>query len=278
MKKFTYFGKSFYLDGKPFIIRSGAIHYFRVPSIYWRDRLQKLKECGFNCVETYVAWNLHEKKEGEFDFSDELDLGMFIDTAQELGLYAIVRPGPYICAEWEFGGLPTWLLRDPELRIRCNNARYLKKLYRYLEKVFHVLSPRLIENGGNVLMTQVENEYGGYGRDKNYLLALYEFYKAKLPNCIFFTSDSIDDIDDFEAGAIDGCLSFVNFGSDTLRRMKKLEELRPNQPLMCMEFWSGWFDHWGGEHHVRSAADISKAILPFLENDYNFNMYNFRCL
>lgn len=275
MKRFTYKGKSFYLDGEAFTIRSGAIHYFRIPSAYWRDRLLKLKECGFNCVETYVVWNLHESQEGEFNFSGGLNLGRFIDEAKALGLYVIVRPGPYICAEWEFGGLPAWLLSYPQLRIRCNNALYLEKLYRYLNRVFEVVKPRLIEAGGNVLMMQVENEYGGYGRDKGYLSALYEFYKSRLPNCIFFTSDSIDDVDDFEAGAIEGCLSFVNFGSETLRRMEKLESLRPNQPLMCMEFWSGWFDHWHGEHHVRSAADICESLTPFFEHGYNFNMYMF---
>ena len=131
---FTYKGKTFLLNDQPFSLRSGAIHYFRIPKEYWYDRLLKLKECGFNCVETYVAWNLHEPTEGVFDFTGGLDIGKFLDTANELGLYAIVRPGPYICAEWEAGGFPAWLLANDSVKLRCNAHVYLNKLEKYLRK------------------------------------------------------------------------------------------------------------------------------------------------
>ncbi len=165
----TYKGKDFYLDGEKLKIYSGAIHYFRTVPEYWEDRLIKLKAAGFNTVETYTCWNLHEKKPGEFDFDGILDIVKFIETAKKVGLYAIVRPGPYICAEWDFGGLPAWLLKDRNMRVRCMYKPYLDAVSNY----YHELLPRLLplchENGGNIIAMQVENEYGSYGNDKEYL-------------------------------------------------------------------------------------------------------------
>lgn len=275
MKKFTYKGKDFLLDDNKISIRSGAIHYFRVPKECWRDRLLKLKECGFNCVETYLAWNMHEKNEGEFNFSDNLDFGKFLDIANELGLMAIVRPGPYICAEWEFGGLPFWLLKYPQMQVRCNNHLFFEKLSAYLEKVIEQINPRLVSNGGNVIMVQVENEYGGYGNDKAYLERVYEFFKCRLDECVLFTSDNVGDRDVFFDGAIDGCVAMANFGSQTENRMSILESYKPNQPLMCAEFWCGWFDRWHGEHHLRDGDEYCQDLEQFLKNDYSFNVYMF---
>lgn len=274
-KRFTYEERSFYLDGEPFIIRSGAIHYFRVPRAYWHDSLLKLKECGFNTVETYLAWNLHEREEGTFDFQGDLDFTEFLREARELGLFAIIRPGPYICAEWEFGGLPYWLLRYPDMQIRCLNDLFLSKLLPYIEKVCERLRPHLIENGGNVLMVQVENEYGCFGNDRAYMKKLFAFYKEKMENVLYFTSDGWGDEDMFDDGTIDGCLSFANFGSAAGRRMSELGEIRPNQPLMCAEFWSGWFDRWHGETHGRTAAEVAQELEPFFQNGHSFNMYMF---
>ena len=158
MSVFTHNEKEFLLDGKPFRVLSGSIHYFRTVPEYWDDRLEKLRQCGFNTVETYTCWNLHERREGEFDFSGMLDLGRFIDIAAEKGLYCIVRPGPYICAECDFGGLPSCLLNYRSMRIRCADETFIEKEFRYLDKLFEILRPRLITNGGNIIMLQVENE------------------------------------------------------------------------------------------------------------------------
>lgn len=273
MRFFTQ-GKQFMLDGKPFVIRSGAVHYFRIPRIYWEDRLLKLKECGLNTVETYIAWNIHEPQENVFDFQGEKNVEEFIRIADSLGLYVILRPGPYICAEWEGGGLPFWLLNYPDLRVRCSDPIFLEKTYRYLEKCVAIIRPHLIENGGNVLMVQVENEYGSYGSDRAYTQSLADFYSRELPNCMLCTSDGVD-ATRIELGGLDGVLATGNFGSKVEQNMSALEKLRPNQPLMCMEFWCGWFDTWDEPHHTRLAEEKVAEIRSFLKNGYSFNIYMF---
>ena len=274
MAKFICKGDKFLLDGKPFTVYSGSIHYFRIPSFYWKDRLLKLKECGFNTVETYDAWNIHEKTEGIFDFSGEADLGEFIDLAAELGLKVIVRGGPYICAEWEGGGLPAWLLSYPDMQLRTCNELYLSKVERYLENLFAVVKPRLISNGGNVIMMQVENEYGTFGNDKKYLEKIRSIYDKNGMDCQLFTCDGVEK-NFLAVSKLDGIPAFANFGSDTVNNMQALKALAPNQPLMCTEFWCGWFDHWHHHHHVRSAESICKDTEPFIQNGWGFNFYMF---
>ena len=159
----------FYLNDQPMKIISGSIHYFRVVPAYWRDRLEKLRLMGCNTVETYVPWNMHEPQEGKFDFSDNLDLRRFIQLAQEVGLYVILRPAPYICAEWEFGGLPYWLLKDPFMKISFDYQPFMEKIARYFTQLFSQVSDLQITQEGPILMMQVENEYGSYGNDKSYL-------------------------------------------------------------------------------------------------------------
>ena len=178
----------FYLDGKSFKILSGAIHYFRVPPEDWYHSLYNLKALGFNTVETYVAWNLHEPREGEFHFEGALDLKRFLETAQDLGLYAIVRPSPFICAEWEFGGLPAWLLTK-NMRLRSSDPAYIEAVGRYYDQLLSRLVPHLLDNGGNILMMQVENEYGSYGEDKAYLRAIRKLMEERGIDCPLFTSD-----------------------------------------------------------------------------------------
>ena len=178
----------FYLDGKSFKILSGAIHYFRIPAEDWYHSLYNLKALGFNTVETYVAWNLHEPVEGEFNFEGDLDLEKFLQIAQDLGLYAIVRPSPFICAEWEFGGLPAWLLTK-NMRIRSSDPAYIEAVGRYYDQLLPRLVPRLLDNGGNILMMQVENEYGSYGEDKAYLRAIRKLMEERGIDCPLFTSD-----------------------------------------------------------------------------------------
>lgn len=274
MKSFNYNGSTFLLDGNPFTINSGAIHYFRIPKEYWKDRLIKLKECGFNCVETYIAWNLMEPKEGRFSTENERDISEFLSVSQELGLYAIVRPGPYICAEWEFGGLPAWLLKYTDIKFRCDNRRYMSAVKRYLTRLIDVLRPHLYENGGNVLALQVENEYGSWGNDKKYLKKLTEIYRENCPETVLFTADGAE-LFMVRNGMAEGCISTLTFGSCPEKNMRILENSGVKGPKMCAEFWCGWFDHWYAEHHVRTAADLADNFEPFLKHNWNVNFYMF---
>lgn len=270
----TYKGDKFYLDGKPYTVISGAIHYFRVPREYWHDRLLKIKECGFNTVETYTCWNLHEPREDEFDFSGNLDIDAFITCAEELGLNVILRPGPYICAEWEFGGLPSWLLTYEKMELRCFDPVFISKVRRYYGELLERIRPHLAVNGGGVFMLQIENEYGSYGNDKNYLNAIVDIYRENNIDCLFFTSDGPTKTM-LSGGTLDEYLCVANFGSDPEERFPHLREFRPDQPLMCGEFWCGWFDHWFEEHHVRPADEIVKDFSAMLNMDASVNFYMF---
>ncbi|MBQ6600663.1 MAG: beta-galactosidase [Clostridia bacterium] len=249
------------------------MHYFRTLPEYWEDRLLKLKLAGFNTVETYVCWNLHEQKKGEYNFSGLVDIVRFIETAKKVGLYAIVRPGPYICAEWEFGGFPAWLLKDKNIELRCNNELYLSHVRDYFEKLFDVLRPHLITNGGNIIAMQIENEYGSYGNDKKYLEALKKMYADLGVDVLTFTSDGTW-CNMLSGGTIDGVLPTLNFGSRTASAFGALEPFG-KVPKMCMEFWCGWFDHWGEKHHTRGADSTLKEIEEFLKQGASFNMYMF---
>ncbi|MBQ7118130.1 MAG: beta-galactosidase [Clostridia bacterium] len=272
-KNFKAVDGRFLLNGEPFNIYSGAMHYFRTLPEYWEDRLLKLKSAGFNTVETYVCWNLHEPKKGEFNFSGMLDIVKFLETAQSLGLYAIVRPGPYICAEWEFGGFPAWLLADKNIELRCNNELYLKHVRDYFEKLFALLKPMLITNGGNIIAMQIENEYGSYGNDKKYLKSLEKMYDELGIDVLKFTSDGTW-CNMLSGGTVEGVLPTLNFGSRTATAFNALEPFG-KVPKMCMEFWCGWFDHWGEKHHTRGADSTLKEIEEFLKQDASFNMYMF---
>jgi len=274
MNILTYKGRQFYMDGKPIELLSGAMHYFRIPKEYWHDRLLKLKECGFNCVETYTCWNLHEPEEGKFDFSGMLDIEKYIDIATELGLYVILRPGPYICAEWDFGGLPAWLLTYRDIDIRCDDEVYLSKVRRYYKELLTRIRPRLAANGGNVIMLQVENEYGSYGNDKTYLRKILEIYKENDIDCFFFTSDG-PTYTMLGGGTLPECLAVANFGSQPKDCLGFLGNFQPDAPLMCGEYWCGWFDHWGEEHHVRSSDEIAKEFKDFLDMNASLNYYMF---
>lgn len=271
----TYKGKDFYLDGEKLKIYSGAIHYFRTVPEYWEDRLLKLKAAGFNTVETYTCWNLHEKKPGEFDFDGILDIVKFIETAKEIGLYAIVRPGPYICAEWDFGGLPAWLLKDRNMRVRCMYKPYLDAVSNY----YHELLPRLLplchENGGNIIAMQVENEYGSYGNDKEYLKFIAELMRDCGVKELLFTSDGPQD-DMLSGGTLPDILKVANFGSRASASFRKLKEYQGfKAPSMCGEFWNGWFDHFGEKHHHRASAPVVSELKNMLRSGASFNFYMF---
>ncbi|GIP39817.1 beta-galactosidase [Paenibacillus sp. J31TS4] len=274
MTTFAWEGKQFVRDGKPVTVLSGAIHYFRIVPAYWRDRLLKLKACGFNTVETYVAWNLHEPKEGQFCFEGMADLVGFIETAAEVGLDVIVRPSPYICAEWEFGGLPAWLLGYPEMRLRCSDPAFLAKVDAYYDELIPRLIPLLCTNGGPIIAMQIENEYGSYGNDTAYLDYLRQGLIRRGVDVLLFTSDGPTD-QMLQGGTVPGVLATVNFGSRAAESFAKFREYRPDEPLMCMEYWNGWFDHWTEEHHTRDAADAAAVFAEMLDAGASVNFYMF---
>ena len=263
----------FYLGDEPINIYSGAMHYFRTMPEYWEDRLTKLKLAGFNTVETYVCWNLHEPQKGVFNFEGMLDIIKFLQIAQKTGLYAIVRPGPYICAEWEFGGFPAWLLKDKNIELRCNSEVYLAHVRDYFEKLFEILRPQLITNGGNIIAMQIENEYGSYGNDKKYLKALSDMYDELGIDVLKFTSDGTW-CNMLSGGTIENVLPTLNFGSRTATAFSALEPFG-KIPKMCMEFWCGWFDHFGEKHHKRGSDSITAELEEFIKQDASFNMYMF---
>lgn len=264
-----------YMNGEKFQIISGSIHYFRVVPEYWKDRLEKLKAMGCNTVETYVAWNIHEPREGEFHFEGDKDLCKFIEIAEELGLYVILRPSPYICAEWEFGGLPSWLLTKAGIRLRCSNKVYLDCVVRYYDKLIPLIAPYQITNGGPILMLQIENEYGSYGNDKDYLDALKTMMEERGITVPFVTSDgpSKQLLGD---GTLDHVWPTANFGSRGAERFAEVKKIIGDQPLMCMEFWVGWFDHWGmEEHHRTDLEEHKKSLEEMLERGHvNFYMFH----
>ncbi|WP_168120862.1 beta-galactosidase family protein [Paenibacillus sp. HB172176] len=267
-------GNRLMLGNDPVRIISGAVHYFRVVPEYWKDRLQKLKACGFNTVETYVPWNLHEPNEGQFVFEGIADIENFIRTAGELGLYVIVRPSPYICAEWEFGGLPAWLLADANMRLRCADERFLEKVDAYYEVLLPKFRSWLSTNGGPIIAMQIENEYGSYGNDKTYLNHIKQRMLEGGIDVLLFTSDGPTDFM-LQGGMVDGVWATANFGARAKEGFEKLAEYQPGQPLMCMEYWNGWFDHWMEEHHTRETADVAQVFDDMLAAGGSVNFYMF---
>lgn len=270
--------ENFMLNNKPFKILSGAIHYFRVHPDSWYHSLYNLKALGFNTVETYVPWNMHEKHKGDFDFSGILNIEKFLTIAKELGLYAIVRPSPFICAEWEFGGLPAWLLKE-QVKVRTDDKTYLA----HVEDYYKVLLPKLkkyqLSYGGNILMFQVENEYGSYGEDKAYLKALKEMMCRFGINMPLFTSDG-PWYKTMRAGSLieEDVLVTGNFGSKAKYNFEKMQQFfdehHKKWPLMCMEFWDGWFNRWKEPIIKRDAKELAQSIKEALEIG-SINLYMF---
>lgn len=268
-----------WIDGNPVQLISGAIHYFRVHPGLWDDRLDKAVAFGLNCIETYIPWNLTEPERGKFVFEGLTDLGLFLDKIHARGMYAIVRPGPYICSEWENGGLPAYLYSIPGMEIRRYNEPYLREVKRYYEAIMPVLVPRQYTKGGPVLMMQVENEYGSYGHDKRYLRYLEQLMLDAGTDVPLFTSDgSADHM--LVGGTLPECWQTVNFGSRPEKAFAASRKFRPEGPDMCMEFWNGWFDHWGEKHHVRVAGHDAGGAAADMETivssggSINFYMFH----
>ena len=262
----------FTLDGRPLRLLSGALHYFRSRPEQWPQRLGMLRALGLNTVETYVPWNLHEPRPGSYDFDGIADLGAFLDLSAAAGLHAIVRPSPYICAEWENGGLPWWLSADPALRLRTADPRYLAHVDRWYDRLIPLIAERQTSRGGNVLMVQIENEYGSFGTDHDYLRHLAEGLRARGIDVPLFTSDGPEDFF-LTGGALPEHLATVNFGSRGAEAFRELRAHQPKSPPFCMEFWNGWFDHWGERHTVRPAEDAAGALREILDQGGSVNLY-----
>ncbi|KAF7288081.1 hypothetical protein GWI33_000134 [Rhynchophorus ferrugineus] len=273
---------TFYLNGKEIYIYSGAIHYFRVPRAYWRDRLRKLRAAGFNTVETYIAWNLHEYQSGLYDFgnggsdmSDFLHLEEFLQIAKEEDLFAIVRSGPFICAEFEFGGFPSFILRDGDkLWVRTNNEYYMNYVSRWFNVLMPILAKYQFTKGGPIIMFQVENEYAitGY-EDHNYLWNLRELM---LNNGITELLVTADNPWKGTAGAYpEYFLMTGNFDSDAQTNLDTLKSMQPNKPVMVMEYWSGWFDYWGNAHQTKTLDQFHEVYEAILAYPASVNMYMF---
>lgn len=284
------FDEHFLLDGEPFKVLGGSIHYFRVHPTDWHRSLANLKAAGLNTVETYAAWNMHEPHEGEFDFSGQLDIARFVDEAAELGLWAIVRVSPFMCAEWEFGGLPAWLLPKRDMRIRSKDPKYLAQVAAYYDHLLPQLVERQVTRGGNIIMMQVENEYGSYCTDKDYLRAIRDLMTERGVDVPLVTSDGPWRAC-LRAGSLidDGVLATGNFGSHAAENLAALkafhEEHGRTWPLMNMEFWDGWFSRWGQPvnrrdaddfaHDVRECMDIADGICLYMfHGGTNFGFMN----
>ncbi|CAH1401072.1 unnamed protein product [Nezara viridula] len=275
-----YNNKQFLKDGEPFTFVAGEIHYFRVPRFYWRDRLSKLKAAGCNTVTTYVEWSFHEPKEGEFRFDGDHDLIRFLCIAQELNLTAILRPGPYICAEREFGGFPYWLLRiNPEMQLRTNDTSYTYYVEKWFNVLFTQIKPLLYGCGGNIIMIQVENEYGSYPiNDKNYTIWLKNIMEKHVGNdAVLFTTDGFT-TDLLTRGTIPGVFATVDFGPSDEPIEEKFDALlaiQPNGPLVNSELYTGWISYWGRPRAETETQALVNTIVAFLQNNVSFSMYMF---
>ena len=271
---FTTRGHDFLLDSKPFQIVSGEMHYARIPRQYWRDRLKKARAMGLNAITTYVFWNLHEPRPGVYDFSGQLDVAEFIREAQQEGLYVLLRPGPYVCSEWDLGGLPAWLLANPQMVLRSRDPKFLEPARRWLKRLGEELAALQITRGGPILAVQVENEYGSFDSDHEYMAAIRDAIKdAGLGEALLYTADGAEELPN---GTLPDLPAVVNFGpGEAKEAFAALAKFRPNQPLMSGEYWAGWFDHWGREHHATGAAQQEKELEWMLAQGYSVSLYMF---
>ena len=264
---------SFMLNGKPFIVKAAEMHYPRIPRAYWDHRIKMAKALGMNTICIYIFWNIHEQREGQFDFSDNNDVAAFCKLAQKNGMYVIVRPGPYVCAEWEMGGLPWWLLKKKDIRLREQDPYFMERVKIFEEKVGEQLAGLTIQKGGPIIMVQVENEYGSYGEDKPYVSAIRDCLRGIYgKDLALFQCDWSSN---FEKNGLDDLVWTMNFGTGANidQQFRRLGQLRPDAPKMCSEFWSGWFDKWGARHETRDAKDMVDGMDEMLSKGISFSLY-----
>ena len=267
----------FELDGKPFQIISGEMHYTRIPREYWRERLRMAKAMGLNSLTTYVFWNVHEPGPGVYDFSGNHDVAEFVREAQAEGLFVILRPGPYACAEWDFGGFPAWLLKDHSLVVRSRDPKFLTAARTWLKLLGKELAPLQIGNGGPILLVQVENEYGSFGDDHEYMEQIRQMLvDAGFTKSVLYTADGAEEV---EAGSLPELPVGINFGGgdagEAQHEFEILKKLRPNGPFLNSEFWDGWFDHWGSKHGVTNGANEAANLDWMLRQGYSVSLYMF---
>jgi beta-galactosidase len=269
---FSFNKTAFVLDGKPFQIISGEMHPARIPQQYWRHRIQMAKAMGCNTIAAYFFWNYHEIKEGVFDFkTGNKNISEFIRICQQEGMWVIVRPGPYVCAEWDWGGLPTYLLKIPDIKIRCMDSRYIAALTRYVQHISKELKPLLCSNGGPIILTQIENEYGSYANDKTYLNTLKKLWQHNGIPGPFYTADGPTDFM-LEAGAVDGAAIGLDSGSDD-GDFALAAKHNPNVPVFSSETYPGWLTHWKEKWQRPDTNDLKKEIEYLLKNKRSFNLY-----
>jgi beta-galactosidase len=270
-------GGHFVLDGKPFQVISGEMHYPRIPRAYWRARFRMAKAMGLNTITTYVFWNEHETQPGVYDFSGNNDVAEFVREAQQEGLYVILRPGPYVCAEWEWGGYPAWLLKDHKMVVRSSDPRFLKPAARWIARLGKELAPLQIGNGGPIILTQVENEYGSYGNDHAYMEQIHKMLvDAGFTKSQLYTADGPEQVPD---GSLPELPVGINFGGADAGAAQKafttLKKFRPTGPFINSEYWAGWFDHWGGKHAHTNAENEAANLDWMLRQGYSVSIYMF---
>lgn len=276
---FVVSGKQFLYDGKPYQVLSGEMHYPRVPREYWRDRLKKAKAMGLNTITTYVFWNLQEPRPGEYDFSGQNDVAEYLREAQQEGLHVILRPGPYVCAEWELGGYPSWLLKDKNLLLRSTDAAYMAAVQRWFTRLGEVIRPLLLKNGGPIIAVQIENEYGAFGRgtveeNRQYLeMVKQQVVNAGMGDTLLFTSNQPQDT---QKGSLPELPTMINFGAGGAdKAFARLDAVRPDGLRMVGEYWAGWFDKWGEGHHETDGAKEAAEYRAMLEKGYSVSLYMF---
>nr|KAF6353283.1 galactosidase beta 1 like [Pipistrellus kuhlii] len=267
---------TFLLDGAPFRYVSGSLHYFRVPRVLWADRLFKMQMSGLNAVQLYVPWNYHEPEPGVYNFNGSRDLIAFLKEASVANLLVILRPGPYICAEWEMGGLPAWLLRKPNIHLRTSDPDFLAAVDSWFKVLLPKIHPWLYHNGGNIISIQVENEYGSYQAcDFDYMKHLAGLFRALLgEEILLFTTDGPQGL---KCGSLKGLYATVDFGpADNMTKIFALQrKYEPHGPLVNSEYYTGWLDYWGQNHSTRSIKDVTRGLEKMLDMGASVNMYMF---
>ena len=264
---------TFLLNGNPYVVKAAELHYPRIPREYWDHRIKMVKALGMNTVCLYVFWNAHEPKPDQFDFTGQNDLREFIKLCQANDMKVILRPGPYVCAEWEMGGLPWWLLKKKDIKLRDSDPYFLERVDKFQKAVADQVGDLTIANGGPIIMVQVENEYGSYGKNKPYVANIRDMLLKNFGKEV--TLFQCDWSSNFLDNGLDDLIWTMNFGTgaDIDQQFAKIKEMNPDSPLMCSEFWSGWFDKWGANHETRPAADMIKGIDEMLSKNISFSLY-----